>query len=795
MKLLKMVGTTAIASTLLFTSVSGVLAASPSAPINTVQITNTSSAKVSSNDDSNIKTKISKEEAIAIAKKVIEIPEGYTLESVNLNEGWNGSYERSVWHVNYSKRVGSRYFGSVNYSVDANTGRVLNLGQYENDPDRKPTFPPKVDFKAGKEIAAKWIAKMNAKEQSQLQYNAQSDDDQRSPLNGDAHYGYTFVRTINGVKFPQDFVQISVNGDGQVVNYSFNWNDKAKFENKGTLISVEAAKKAFRDKMTPELFYQIPFQAQVKKPYIGYNINPVILDANTGEVWNNGSVNIPEPNKKPITDKPLGDKPAGKLSLSKEEAAAKIKAAFKMPDGMVLQNGSYNENLNDQTGEMVGSWNLSWGVPVDKSDKIRFPGGNGIWAQINAKTGEIINYNLNVQSYDPVTGKPLPYDTKVTIEEAKSKAIDLVKKQVPYYTHELILSTLNEEIVTIQSEGSPKPVTDQRMYELDFKHVSDGVNVGHNNVHVSIDKETGDIVNYYNNMNMTNFPNKKPTVISVDKAKDILFSQYDVELVYVQPWENIPGMPYEKYKMMLAAGERMPVNQKSEAKEAKLVYQLTNKYQRESYYLDAVNGTWKNSSTGELVTLEKVKVTDIESHWAKNALQLMLDYQALDVKDGKVNPDASITKGEMVKMLVTAMNGGNMYFGSEMMTRQASFKDVSNGNRYFAYVETALDRRLIDKDENFNPDQKMTREEMAQLITRGLGLKKLSQYESMFNKDFTDRAEVKAPGGAAIIVGLGIMTLNDNKFNPHDEVSRAQAASAFYRFLQTRPIIQDNIMY
>ena len=52
-------------------------------------------------------------------------------------------------------------------------------------------------------------------------------------------------------------------------------------------------------------------------------------------------------------------------------------------------------------------------------------------------------------------------------------------------------------------------------------------------------------------------------------------------------------------------------------------------------------------------------VSDIDNHWAQNELQLMLDYQALDVKDGKVNPDQTIKRGELVKMLVIAMNGGN----------------------------------------------------------------------------------------------------------------------------------------
>ncbi|MCR8642619.1 S-layer homology domain-containing protein [Paenibacillus sp. N1-5-1-14] len=795
MKLLRMVGTTAIASTLMFGSVSGALAqTAASAPANSNVTSNTSQPKLTPVDESKIKTKISKDEAIATAKKVLGLPEGYALESVNLNEGWNDSYDRSVWHVSFNKREGNRYYGSINYMVDANSGRVLGMNMYENDPDRKPAFPPKVDFKAGKELAAKWIEKMNPGEQSQLQYSGIADEDQRPPLNGDVRYNYTYVRTVNGVKFPQDSIGVNVDGDGRIVGYTFNWSDKAKFENKTDVITLEAAKKAFRDKMKPELFYEIPYQAAVKTPYVGYNMNNVMLDAKTGQIWDGGSVKLPELNLKPLTDQPLADKPKANLNLSKEEAVARITSSFKLPANMTLQNANYSENKNEQTGEMMSSWNLNWNVVEDKEEKMGYPSGNSAWAQVNAKTGEIMSYNLNVQNNDPVTGKPVQFATKVSVEQAKSKAIEFVKKNAPHYTNELILSALQEEIVTIQSENMPKPLPTSRLYEMNFNHVSDGVRVGYNSIHLALDKETGDIINYYSNMNMTNYPTKKPAVIAADKAQEILLSQYDVELVYVQPWDVPGNIPIERYKVMMAAGDMRVPSGKAEAKEAKLIYQLTNKYQRDSYYLDATTGSWKSSSTGEIITLEKVKVTDIDAHWAKDAIQLMLDYQALDVKDGKVSPDSPITKGEMVKMLVTAMNGGNMYFGSEMLARQATFKDVANGSKYFAYIETALDRRLIDKGEKFNPDQKMTREEMAQLITRGLGLKKLSQYEAMFNQTFSDRTEVKAPGEAAIIVGLGIMTLSDSKFEPHQEVSRAQAASAFYRFLQIRSILQDGMV-
>jgi hypothetical protein len=253
------------------------------------------------------------------------------------------------------------------------------------------------------------------------------------------------------------------------------------------------------------------------------------------------------------------------------------------------------------------------------------------------------------------------------------------------------------------------------------------------------------------------------------------------------------GVPLEKYNVLVAAGKipqgTMPAENQKPA--TKLVYSLVPKYTQQSFFLDAVTGQWKDASTGEVITLDKIKVTDIEGHWAQNELQLMVDYQALDVVDGKVSPNKAITRGEMIKMLVIAMNGGRggIQYGME---RSASFKDVMNDSPFFAYVENAVDRGLIDRGVDFNPNATMNREEMAQLIVRALGYKNLTKYNGIFNNKFTDGANLKNLGDVAIVVGLDIMSLSDGSFNPGQEVTRAQAAAAFFRYLQKRAELQDN---
>lgn len=785
MKLLKMASSVAIASTLLLsTAAPAVMASSPKVS-STETSTSTAIDSSKMKSDPAVEAKLSKEQAIEVVKRYVQIPSDYKLESAYLNSDWSLSGNRSYWNLNFIKKVDDRTYSSISANVDGNTGRLQSFSTYSDDPDQKPSFPPKVNFTDGKVIADKWLAGVNPQEYKDLKYNDRYEDEVKPPLDGNVQYHYSYVRIVNGVPFPQDTVTINVDGDGKIVNYYSNWTDDVKFEANDKVLSQAEALTMFRDKSKLALLYQLPYQTQEnKKPYTAYTMDTFMLNAKTGEWWSQfGESFLPQVDEKPISDKPLGEKPAANLKLSKDDAVKRVQQVFTIPKDYTLQNASYNEYLNPENNENTSSWNLSWNVTQNEQDLSKRPSYSSIYASVNASTGEIMNFNHYIESQ----GTPQPVKAKITADQAKQKAAEFAKKMVPHYAHELVpINPANIEDIMKD--------TSARNIDFNFKHVSDGVTIGYNNLYISIDKESGDIINYYANFSINNYPTKKPEVISQDKAKDLLLSQYDIELAYVTEQKPF-GINDPKYNLMVASGEIKPTPEKVKTPEAKLVYQLVSKYQREPFFLDAITGTWKSMSTGEPISLDKIKVTDIDKHWAQEALQLMVDYQALEVKDGKVLPDEAITKGEMIKMLITAMNGGYHPMAYDMATRKNSFSDVTNTSKYFAYVETALDRRLIDKADKFNPDQKMTREEMADLIVRALGFNKLAEFNSMFNTSFTDAADVKNPGVAAIAVGLGIMSVDNGKFNPAKEVTRAEAASSFYRYLQKRSLVQSNNNY
>jgi hypothetical protein len=779
LKLIQKAGSIAIASALLLTYMPQVWAedtgVTVSSPLETTVKGEPQQADV----------KITKEQAIELTKKYVDLPEGFTLQSVSLNSYPVNGSNRSSWSLSFSKKVKDQSLGYLNVTINGTTGKLVDYSFNDNDPGHKPSYPPKVDYQGAKDIAAKWIAKLNPEEQSHLTYNIQTEQAFRTPLNGSFQYNIRYDRSVNDIPFQQNGINVSVNGDGVVTGYNYNWDDSITFEEKGA--PLRAVGKVFRDKADVSLIYQIPNQAKgEKKPIIAYSMNSFFIDAKTGELWSPTTVVVPSIGKlTPLTDKPLGDKPASNLNLTKEQAVAKVTSIIKLPEGVTLQNASFNENTDPDTGDVHSSWNLSWNTASDKESMIK--PGYSIWANVNSKTGELLSYSQYAPYPD---GKQNQVDAKVSLDEAKAKAIDFVKKQLPAYTDQLVLDTsIIESIPADQLKNT-------RTWDFNFKRVIDGVIANYENVSVGIDRTSGDIVNCNFYFSSLPYPAKKPEVLSIEKAKDLLFSQYEIQQVYVTA-NGISPIPYfsgsnayEKYKVMIAAGEIPPGTSPETAHQAKLVYALVPKYYGEPFFLEATSGQWKNASTGEDITLDKLNVTDIQGHWAQNELQLMLDYKALDVADGKVNPDQAITRGELIKMLVIAMNGGQtgIRYSSD---RAASFADVKKESPYFAYVENAVDRGLIDRGETFNPSAKMNREEVAHLIVRALGYDKLSAYSSIFNDDFADAATLKSRGEVAIVVGLGIMSLSEGSFKPVQEVTRAQAATAFFRYLQKRAELQD----
>ncbi|MBD3920735.1 S-layer homology domain-containing protein [Paenibacillus sp. PR3] len=749
--------------------------ASTSAVSSDAAVSTTSSAEgIPTVDPVNVKldAAITKSQAIALAQKYVSIPATYKLQSASLSSSFRTSGLYSVWSLSYTYQVKERTLGNINVTIDADNGELIGYNSNTDTSNVKPVYPPKVDRDQAAKVAQSFIAKVAAAYKDQVQLDPYIGVDEKPPLTGQVVHTIRFDRIVNGIPFVENYIDMQVDGEGHVLSFNRYWDSSVTFDKAAAAISSDDAAVKLQAALKPTLGYIIPYQMKPRKPLLVYNGAPVAISAITGEKVGNSVAPAKETQ---VSAKPLGNKPSANGSLTKEQAAARVDAAFGIPKDAKLTDSQYGEYADESTGKNSSYWSLSYSVDNADGKNVR-----SIYAQVDAQTGEIRNYS----GYNSAnTGSGVSYAA------ARTKAIEVLGQQLGWLADQYYLM----EYDTSNYEGK-KPEQIGSYYFNAIRKVN-GVPVDSESVQVSINAYDGSVENYWSNTSGFEYPATAPVVIGDEKAADAWMDYYRVQLTYQSDynyyWDGQP-IPIEKYKVLIAAGEIKPDEVKSKG-EAKLVYQLVPRYNLdENVTLDAVTGKWINSNDGTVTTLARQTATDIEGHWAQRELELMVAYKALDLQDGKVNPNAVITRGEMIKMLVLAMNQGTPIYYASDSKAAASFSDVATSSNYFAYVETAVQQQLIDVgDGTFNPEGKVDREEMAELIVRALGYNPLAEHDNLFNIAFSDAAKVEQKGQAAIAVGLGIMSLQNGKFLPERQVTRAEAATAFFRFLQVKADLKE----
>jgi len=725
--------------------------------------------------ETNTKVAVDKSKAEELARKYVSIPKEYTLQSSSLSMDFATSGKRNVWWLEFVKKANGKHLGSISIQIHADTGQLLHFSTYVNDSSSKPSYPLKVERDEAKEIALKFIANIAYDYSKEIALNADGEH-ALPPLSGEVRHSLLFERVVNGVVFQGNYIRVVVDSEGRITNYQLAWDDKLTFPAADGALSQTEAETKLRSLADPVLSYILPYNSTGKlKPLLSYNLSSFAIDAKSGE-------RIADSSSSMLSDKPLSDKPLGEApkagTVSEQQAIDKVKSSFPLPANAELTGTSYGEREDDNGTKSV-VWSLNWALKKDGKET------GSVYASVDGETGVITSY------YSYSYGSETSGGTSVDAEKAVQLATAEVKKQLPWLANQIYAVKLDPK----QYENrKPEEIGS---YYIRFVRKIHGANVEYDRINVSVNARTGAIESYNVNLSKYEYGDNAPAVIGKDAAVDKWFDYYRVQLNYrltEQYMLNGQVIPVEKYKLMLAAGEGAAESVVGESK-IDLVYTLTPKPTDESVFLNAETGKWHNRETGLATELDRPRATDADGHWAESYLDLMVAYKALDLKDGKVRPNETVTRGELIKMLVLARSGGQVYFdtmNTAMAKESASFADVAMGSSYFAYIESALDQNLIDiGDGSFNPEGKVTRDDMAELIVRALGYNSLAKVDSIFASSFKDNAQIKNKGQASIVVGLGIMSLSEGKFQPNKEVTRAEAATAFFRYLQSRADLQE----
>lgn len=179
--------------------------------------------------------------------------------------------------------------------------------------------------------------------------------------------------------------------------------------------------------------------------------------------------------------------------------------------------------------------------------------------------------------------------------------------------------------------------------------------------------------------------------------------------------------------------------------------------------------------------------TDV-SGWAKEYIDYLADKGIVNGKtETSFAPNDSITRAEFVK-IIAGIAGADVTKASK-----ASFSDVASDAWYAPYVLWAADNGIVTGSDNrFSPNSKITRQDMAVIISRYIDKLSEKKLDAVNEKiDFADAAAISAYASDAVSVMQQAGIINgkgENSFAPRDNATRAEACKMLALVMQNTEV-------
>ncbi|WFD09492.1 YcdB/YcdC domain-containing protein [Tepidibacter hydrothermalis] len=656
------------------------------------------------------------EKAILKAKNKFNIGDEFkNFEYYKSNNG------KTIWNLNWSTE--EKLSRRISVSID-NDGYIKSYrksdSNYKND-----TNINVISKDEAKKISDEFIKFIDPKLINELKYI----EEDNSTIQSDSYY-FNYIRLVNEVPFYDNGVRVVVNKETkEVTDYNLNYDYNVKFKGTDKIIGLDKAKQKYIEELGLKLVYRKGYDKD-SKPYLVYTNkygSTYGIDALTGKkekidsniiYYKNADLNEGSSvEKKDVGLSEEEIKAVNEVSnlISKEDAdkIARESKFIKMSSEHELKSYSLNKSYLDDSKY---TWYLNY-ISNDKKS-------GSVHVSIDASSGEIKTFN-----------KYLPYDAdreaKYDKDYAKKEAQKFLSEFYSDKNDSLKYDDSYDEFYDIQENSKPK------YYNFKFNRVVNGIEYENNYITIGYDAVLGNI----NALNIVwdDIEFKKPNVIGMDKAYNILFDKIGINLEYKKNYD---------YK-----------NNKEE-EYAKLVYVLDNSI---PHNIDATNGDIIYDDKTKYKKVENVNYKDINGHYAQKQIEKLREF-GIKFDSEFFKPNEKIIQSDFLKLYMKTINS---YYG-----------EVESMDNMYAY----LIREGIINEEDVNPDKIMTKKEALKVIIKGLKYEPVANIKGIFNCPFDDVAE-DFKGYASIGYGLNIVSGYNGKLNPNEELTRANAAIMIYNYL------------
>ena len=169
----------------------------------------------------------------------------------------------------------------------------------------------------------------------------------------------------------------------------------------------------------------------------------------------------------------------------------------------------------------------------------------------------------------------------------------------------------------------------------------------------------------------------------------------------------------------------------------------------------------------------------MDGHWAEKAIDYVTEkgyFKGIGSK--KFGPNIPMTRGMMITIL------GRMDGVKDHPTK-TNFKDVKEADFYAAHVQWALENKIAEGtgQGQFEPNRKITREEMAKMMNDYRTYKKVDLKKSQ-KAGLKDQGQIAgwARESIAKMYQAGILNgTPEGNFKPKDLSTRAEVATVLYQ--------------
>ncbi|MNW50119.1 Endo-1,4-beta-xylanase A precursor [compost metagenome] len=187
--------------------------------------------------------------------------------------------------------------------------------------------------------------------------------------------------------------------------------------------------------------------------------------------------------------------------------------------------------------------------------------------------------------------------------------------------------------------------------------------------------------------------------------------------------------------------------------------------------------------------------TDVENHWAKEAINNMGSRMVVSGKGlGIYSPDQDVTRAELAAIIVRGL-------GLRLEQGESNFTDVKATDWYSSAIQTAYEYGFINgfQDGTFRPNDRITREQAMLIVSKAMDVTELSgqndsQTAASILSAYSDTYALSnwALNGVAESVSAGIISgRSSGLIDPKAYITRAEVAVIVQSLLQKSNLIDE----